>query len=172
MRTNFRPLIAMFAIVLLVALGISLAKGEPSSSDKDFVKDAASGGLMEVELGQLALERAGSQDVKSFADRLVRDHTKANEELMQVAKSENMTVPQQMAEKHQEMIRKLSRLNGKDFDRAYIEHMVKDHKEDIAKFSDQAKKDGNPELRSFASNTLPKLEEHLTIAKSIQERMG
>lgn len=172
MRMNFGPLIAMLAIVLLVALGVSIAKGETSSSDKDFVKDAVSGGMMEVQLGQLALDRAGNPDVKNFADRLVRDHSKANEELMQVARSENMKVPEQMEEKHMEMIRELSRLSGKDFDRAYINHMVKDHKEDIGKFSKQAQKGDNPQLKSFASNTLPKLEEHLAMAKSIQERMG
>src|SRR5207302_11467093 len=103
-------------------------------ADKTFVKKAAAGGLAEVELGQLATEKASSEDVKKFGQRMVDDHGKANDQLKQVASEEHITLPEGLSAKDKATKDRLEKLSGAQFDRAYMRDMVKDHRQDVAEF--------------------------------------
>ncbi|MCW3110263.1 MAG: outer membrane protein-like protein [Segetibacter sp.] len=140
-------------------------------ADRDFVMDAASGGLMEVELGKLAQANAASAQVKEFGKMMVTDHSKANTELKGVASTKNITVPATPMEKQQKHIDDLKTKKGADFDKAYVDMMVDDHKEDISKFEDEANKGHDADVKAFAAKTLPVLNKHLEHIKKIQDAM-
>lgn len=135
-------------------------------AERRFVEKAALGGMAEVQLGQLAQQKAQSEQVQQFARRMVADHGKANEELKQVAGAKSVQLPTELDRSHRRDIDKLQKLSGADFDRAYMKHMVDDHKEDVSDFRKQAKSGKDPELKAFAEKTLPTLEEHLKMAQS------
>lgn len=139
--------------------------------DSEFAVKAASGGMMEVELGKLAQTNAQSAAVKEFGAGMVTDHSKANEELMAWAQSKNITLPAALGEDHQDKIRKLSEKKGSDFDKAYIDFMVDDHKEDIKLFKNQVEKGGDADLKAWANGKVPTLEHHLMMADGIKESM-
>lgn len=139
------------------------------SEDEDFLKEAASGGMMEVELGTFAQQNATNQRVKSFGEMMVRDHSKANDELKSLAQGKNITLPSMMTDKHRNKLEDLQKEQGSDFDKAYIKLMVDDHQDDVDKFRKQAEDGKDPEIKAFASKTLPVLEMHLDSAKSIRD---
>jgi putative membrane protein len=134
--------------------------------DKSFLKHAAIGGLEEVELGKLAQQKASSDAVKQFGERMVTDHTKANDQLKEVAGKENVAVPTTLDKKGQSRIDKLSKLSGPQFDKAYMKDQVKDHEKDVREFQQEAQNGTNPAIKQFASQTLPILQQHLELAKS------
>ena len=138
-----------------------------SASDKKFVRDAAQGGMAEVELGKLATEKASSDDVKKFGQRMVDDHTKAGDQLKQVASSEGVQLPQGLSAKDKLTKERLSKLSGEQFDKAYMADMVKDHTQDVAEFQRESQSGKDPAVKDFASQTLPTLEDHLKQAKEI-----
>jgi len=144
----------------------------PKQDDKKFAKEAAIGGLTEVELGKLAQQKASSDAVKQFAQKMVDDHTKANEELKQVASKEGLEIPDAPDKKHQSRIDKLGKLSGADFDKAYIKDQVKDHKEDVRKFEGESKNGTVPGVKDFATKTLPTLEQHLQMVKGLEKSGG
>lgn len=162
-----KPISLACAVSIFAAASVMPAVAASSSSDMTFAADAARGGLAEVELGQLALQNASSQQVKQFAQRMVSDHTQANEELMQTAKSENLNLPMQVDEKQKTEIDRLRGLSGSAFDSAYMQHMVQDHQKDVAEFRKEAEGGNNPGLKSFALKYLPTLQQHLQQAQSI-----
>lgn len=139
--------------------------------DSEFAVKAASGGMMEVELGKLAQTNALSADVKQFGQGMIDDHSKANEELKSWAQSKNITLPTAPNEDHQDKIRKLSEKKGADFDKEYIDFMVDDHKKDIDLFKDQAEKGGDADLRTWAQGKVPTLEHHLMMAEEIKKNL-
>ncbi|MGD0987369.1 MAG: DUF4142 domain-containing protein [Candidatus Sulfotelmatobacter sp.] len=141
--------------------------GTTMSADKKFMRDAAQGGMAEVELGKLATEKASSDDVKRFGQRMVDDHSKANDELKQIASSEGVTLPDTLNAKDKALKVRLSKLSGENFDRAYMESMVKDHKKDVADFQKESASGSDPQVKQFASKTLPTLQDHLQEAQSI-----
>ncbi len=134
-------------------------------SDNDFVTKAATGGKAEVELGRLAASKATNDKVKAFGQRMVDDHSKANDELTRIVSSKGVTLPTGIGPENQTTRDKLSGLSGKEFDRAYMEDMVKDHKDDISEFEKEAKSGRDPEVKAFAAKTLPTLREHLRMAE-------
>jgi putative membrane protein len=138
-----------------------------SASDKKFVHDAAQGGMAEVELGKLATEKASSDDVKKFGQRMVDDHTKAGDQLKQVASSQGITLPQGLSAKDKLTKEHLSKLSGEQFDKAYMADMVKDHTQDVADFQRESQSGSDPAVKDFASQTLPTLQDHLKEAKEI-----
>ncbi|HEX4786684.1 MAG TPA: DUF4142 domain-containing protein [Candidatus Sulfotelmatobacter sp.] len=150
-------------------MGASSASGSSglSVADKTFVKKAAQGGMAEVELGKLATERASNPDVKKFGQRMVDDHSKANDELKQVASPENITLPTSLDAKDEATKQKLSALSGAAFDRAYMSDMVGDHTKDVSEFRHESASSRNPAVKDFATKTLPTLESHLKEAKKI-----
>jgi putative membrane protein len=137
--------------------------------DRKFVKDAAQGGMTEVELGKLATQKATRDDVKQFAQKMIDDHTKAGDQLKQVAAKENIPVPDSLDSKHQSRIDKLSKLDGANFDKAYVKDQLKDHQSDVKDFSAEAQSGTNGNVRAFASNTLPTLQQHLDLVKNLSK---
>jgi putative membrane protein len=149
------------------AKGEQTAMGNMSSQDRDFVMDAAMGGMMEVELGRMAAQQGTSDAVKQFGQRMVDDHSKANEELMSLASSKGITLATTMDEKQHKDMMKLQAMTGADFDRAYSKMMLSDHKKDVSEFEKQSMKGTDPDLKAFASKTLPTLREHLQMANAL-----
>jgi len=135
-----------------------------TSADSTFATKAAQGGLAEVKLGQLAQEKASNQAVKDFGQKMIDDHTKANDDLKSVASQEGITLPTSLDAKDQATYDRLSKLSGADFDKAYMHDMVMDHRADVSEFRRQSQQGGNPALKSFAARTLPVLQQHLTLA--------
>jgi putative membrane protein len=142
-----------------------------TSSDSTFATKAAQGGLAEVQLGNLAEQNASSQDVKDFGQRMVKDHTNANDELKQIAQQQNLTLPTGMNAKDQAVYNRLSKLHGAAFDQAYMRDMVNDHKMDIREFQQEANHGTDPQLKQFASKTLPTLQQHLQMAQLTQSKI-
>lgn len=136
-----------------------------------FVTEAAGGGMMEVTLGQTAQQQAVSQRVKDFGAMMVRDHTKANDELKAIANAKNFTLPATIPEKHQKHVDDLSKKQGKDFDKAYMKMMVNDHEEDVKKFEKAAKESADASIKDFATRTLPTLRMHLDSARAINKAL-
>ncbi|HEX4748701.1 MAG TPA: DUF4142 domain-containing protein [Bryobacteraceae bacterium] len=141
----------------------------PKVDDKKFLKQAAMGGMAEVELGKLAAQKASSDNVKQFAQKMVDDHTKANDELKQVASKENIPFPDALDSKHQSQVSKLSKLSGPEFDKAYAKEQLKDHENDVKDFSAEAQGGTDPNVKAFASSTLPTLQQHLELAKNLNK---
>lgn len=142
-----------------------------SSSDKKFVKEAAEGGMEEVQLGQLAAQKASDPDVKNFGQKMVDDHSKANDQLKQVASQKGITVPSALPASKQKEVDHLSKLSGAAFDKKYVSMMVKDHKEDVAEFKKESTKAKDSDVKSFASSTLPTLQDHLKMIEDISAKM-
>lgn len=139
--------------------------------DKDFLKEVASGGLMEVELGKLAEKNAENPRVKKFGAMMVRDHQKVNDELKTLATSKNVALSDQMENKHRDMVEDLQKKQGEDFDKAYMKGMVEDHEKDVDKFQKVAEDGKDPEVKTFAAKTLPTLLMHLDSAKSVKDAL-
>jgi putative membrane protein len=141
--------------------------GKIARGDEKFMKDAAVGGMTEVKLGQLAEQKASSDSVKQFGKRMATDHGKANDELKQLASQKGVALPADLDRGHQGLYDKLAKLNGADFDRAYMKEMVKDHDKDVKAFRKQADSGKDADLKSWASKTLPTLQEHQQQAKQV-----
>jgi putative membrane protein len=137
-----------------------------ATKDMEFMKDAARGGRAEVQIGQMGLANSESQAVKDFSQRLVDDHTKANQELEKLAIKKKVNLPDSVGMEHQKAIQHLSSLKGREFDAAFKEHTVSDHEKDIKEFK-TAGKSADPELRSFAEKVLPALQQHLEMARAL-----
>lgn len=141
-----------------------------ADGDKKFLTKAAQGGMMEVALGQQAKQKGVAADVKSFGDRMVTDHGKANDELKQLAAKKGFVLPTQLDDDHAKQIDKLSKLSGVKFDEGYADKMVDDHKDDVKEFKDASTDLKDPDIRAWAAKTLPVLEDHLTMAKTIEDK--
>ena len=150
----------------------SNATARLSSGEQSFVKEAATGGLMEVELGRLATEKAASPEVKQFGQRMVDDHGKVNQQLTTLAQQKNVQVPTEVTGKAKADYDRLSKLSGEQFDRAYMQLMVRDHRKDVADFRKQSTGAKDAEVKSFASQTLPTLEDHLKMAQQTQTSLN
>jgi putative membrane protein len=140
--------------------------------DQRFAKDAASGGMAEVKLGQLAQEKGSNDAVKNFGQRMVTDHSKADDDLKAAASNANIDLPNQMSAKDQATYDRLSKLSGSAFDRAYARAMVTDHRQDIAQFRKEATNGENASIKNFASQTLPTLQEHLKFAQHMEKAVS
>ena len=141
------------------------ATGGFNESETKFAKTAAEGGMAEVKLGELAKEKASSPEVKSFGEKMVADHTKANEDLKGVAEKKGVTLPTELMGSEKATYEKMSKMSGPAFDKAYAADMVKDHKKDVAEFEAQSKSAKDSELKGFVDKTLPVLKEHLHMAE-------
>jgi len=150
----------------------SATKGSLDSADRKFIEEAAMGGMMEVELGKLAQQKAMNEDVKKFGEHMVQDHSKANDQLKQTVSAKGVQVPASMDKKHQGDIDKLGKLSGADFDKAYMKQMVSDHKKDVSEFQKAAKSAKDSDVKSFAASTLPTLQEHLKMAQATSDAVS
>lgn len=147
-------------------------KSAKGGADQKFATEAAQGGMAEVQMGQLAKDKASSDAVKQFGQRMIDDHTKANDQFKSIASQEGITLPADIGPKHQAAYDRLSKLSGTAFDQAYMKHMVMDHKEDVADFKKEAASGHNAAIKKFASDTLPTLQSHLQMAQDTASKAG
>jgi len=140
--------------------------------DRNFVRQAAVGGMAEVELGKLAQQKAQSADVKQFGQRMEQDHSAANQQLMSVASGKGVDMPKQLDREHRQLRDKLAKANGAAFDREYMQAMVKDHKKDIKEFEKASGKVKDADLKAWIDKTLPHLREHLAMAEKLPQAGG
>jgi putative membrane protein len=143
-----------------------------SKDDAEFLVNAASGGMMEIQLGKLAQSNARNSRVKAFGAMMMKDHGEANAKLKSLAASRNITLPDSISNHQQKEVEKLQKKRGDAFDEAYINIMVDDHKKDIREFEKQADKGANSEVKAFANECLPVLRTHLDSARSIQKTVS
>ncbi|HEX8586664.1 DUF4142 domain-containing protein [Pseudomonas sp.] len=163
-------LIQTSALALLMAIG---SQGAFAAQDNDdFVEDASAKGVAEIEAGKLALEKGTSADVKTFAEMMVKDHTAANTKLKGIADAKKLEVSDNamLMDKAKSMILELR--SSKSFDQAYANNQVVAHEQTIALFKKEAAEGKDAELKAFATETLPKLEAHLTHAKELAKAHG
>ena len=146
--------------------------GTLSSTDRQFMTRAAMMDMAEIQTGRLAVSQGASESVRQFGQRMIDDHTRTSQQLMQMASAAGFTPPQTLDAKHQAVAAKLARLTGAEFDRAYMKQMVKDHQEAVSLYRRQSTRGSMPDLRSFASATLPALQEHLSMARSMAGGSG
>ena len=161
-------LLAGLALVAFMAGNAAAQKSHANrlATDNRFVTKAAQGGMAQVKMGQLAVERASNPKVKQFGQRMVDDHSKINDVLKTTAVQKGLTVPTALTSKDQATVNHLSKLSGEAFDRAYMQGAVKDHRADVAEFQRQANSGDDPEFKTFASKTLPTLQDHLKMAQT------
>lgn len=143
-----------------------------SLRDNEFVTKAASSGMAEVAIGKLAQNKAKNAEVKKLADRVVTDHTKANEELMRLARDAGIPVSEKPDADHNTKVKHFRSEADANFDREFVNHMVDSHTKGVALFTQASKELKNEELRSFAAKTLPTIREHLDMAKRLQGDLG
>lgn len=139
------------------------------NNDQDFMEEAAQSGLLEVELGRYAQQSATNSRVKNFAAMMVKDHTKANDDLKALAATKNVTLPTTLDEKHMDHMNDMREKKGAEFDREYMNHMVDMHEKDVDKFKRQAENGTDPDIKAFAAKTLPVLLMHQDSAKNIKD---
>jgi len=143
-------------------------RGELSRKDYKFARDASQANLLEVRLGEIAKQKAANPTIQQFGDTMIKDHTKANDQLKQIASKKGAVLPEQLTRREESEFEHLQKLSGKDFDKAYAARMVKDHQKDIKEFQDATKTLTDPDLKDFAQKTLPTLEHHQQMAQQIE----
>jgi len=142
-----------------------------SSEDAAFIREAASGGMLEVRLGQLAGERAANADVRQFGQRMVMDHENVNKDVMAIAERKGVNIAKNLSQKDQAAFDKLKDLRGADFDRSYMKSMVKDHEEDVKTFENESRDAKDADVKAFAARVLPFLKNHLTMAREVEGKV-
>lgn len=142
-----------------------------SADDARFATMAANGGMTEIELSKLAETKATSAQIKSFAAMMVKDHSMAGNQLMAIAKSKNITLPASIDNDSQKKVNDLNAKSGADFDKAYVNAMVDDHKKTVDAFEDASKNLKDPDLKGFVDKTLPTIKMHLDAIEKIHDQM-
>lgn len=192
-------IITLSAVVLAIAAGCQPASRNDQASNQDnqtsqpqaipqadrsttsttstltpqqFVTQAAQSSLAEIQLSQLALQKGASNQTKSYARQMIADHTRANNELKQLATQKNYTVPTSLDAQHQTAKANLSKLSGQAFDTAYMQQMEQDHVKAVSLFQQESTQGQDAALKSWATKTLPKLENHERMAKDMTASMG
>jgi putative membrane protein len=159
--------------LLLVAFAFGAALGAvrapaQQADQTNFLADAIRGNVAEAKLGQLAAERAQSQQVREYGEALRKDHTKTLEKASSLANEIGVPASSELTAHQQKQFESLQKLSGDEFDTTFLSQMVRDHQTDIAKFSAQAQSGSDPQVMAFAKETLPTLQSHLQHAQSIQ----
>jgi len=143
-----------------------------TAPEKEFMGSAARGGMLEVQLGNLASQKASSNDVKQFGERMSTDHGQLGQKLQQLASNLNVTLPQDLKPEQQAIVSRLEKLAGKAFDHEYMREMVSDHVKDISEFERVASQATNTDIKQFITEALPTLREHLKMAREIYAKLG
>ena len=165
-----KRIFALFA-VLVVAVFVLNGYMTQASNQDSFWAEAAQGGMAEVALANLALQKSQNEEVKKMAQMMIDDHTKASEELKPLAMSKNVMLPAAMDSKHQSMMSKMSGMSGAEFDMMYVKAMVKDHEKAVSMFQKESTGGKDADAKAFATKQLPVLQEHLTMAQSMMNGM-
>jgi putative membrane protein len=154
------------AVALMGAATGAFAQQKMDKAAQTFMTKAIQGNLAEVAMGQLAQKQGESAEVKSFGQQLVTDHSAANQKATSLASGMGMTPPTEPSKKHQAEAAKMAKMSGAAFDRAFAQHMVADHKMEIAEHR-RAAKMKNDAVAAYATESLPILEQHLQTAQSL-----
>jgi putative membrane protein len=149
---------------MLVAAGSTTL----NNSDLDFVNSAAKGGTAEVEMGHLAVQKSANPEVKRFANRMVRDHSRVAVKLTALASMKGVSLPDGKGIMNDATYLELKVLSGKEFDKAYVKAMLADHQEDVAAFQKESAGAQDPDVKTFAAQTLPTLQEHLNMIQKLK----
>jgi putative membrane protein len=146
--------------------------GALQGEDRNFMMKAATGGMAEVRLGELAQSKGSSQEVKQFGAQMVKDHGQANDELKRIAAAKGVQLPTELDREHRQLMEKLQALSGAQFDREYVKAMLDAHKKDVALFEQQVRAGRNADTRAFAEKTLPTLRQHLTHVQTLDRAIS
>ncbi|HTU18006.1 MAG TPA: DUF4142 domain-containing protein [Gemmataceae bacterium] len=166
----------MLAVLMMLGLGLWLSamsaaadekKETKDSGDKEFARKASASGLAEVNLSQLAVRFAQDPNVKQFAQRMVADHTRANQELTQIANQRSITLAKTMDEKHQKLYDKLKGMSGKEFDQTYMDALVKDHEAAVKLFEEESKDGKDKAMKTWAGKLTPIFKKHLEKSRDL-----
>lgn len=187
MKKNF-----LFALIFMGAIGFQACNNSSQQStdtveaaedsnenaatdvkedDSEFVVAAANGGMMEIESGKVASEKAASAEVKAFGSKMVADHTKASGELKTLATAKGLSLPASLGEDEKKHLDEMAKLSGAEFDKHYMDMMVNDHDKTVSMFEDAARNAKDAEIKAFAEKTLPVLKEHQAAAKALHDKM-
>jgi len=161
-----RAILGFFMLLTAAIIGCS------SPDSTKFSSAAAEGGLTEVELGRLAVQRASNPAVKTFGQQMIEDHSRANNELKTIATKKNIVLPTDLNSDQKSMMEKLSKLSGAEFDKQYMSDMVKDHEADAKEFENQANKGTDADIKAFAAKTLPIIQRHLQMARDVANQVA
>jgi len=142
-----------------------------ANPDSVFVRKAAVGGMAEVALAKLALTKTSSTKIKEFANMMITDHGKANDELKSIAKTKNVMLPADVDAEHQKKMDDLSAKSGSDFDKAYVSAMVDGHKKTLDLMKDEAMNGKDADFKGFAAKTAPVVQMHLDAINRIKDNM-
>jgi putative membrane protein len=140
-------------------------------TDKNFMKEAALGDEAEIQLGQMAQQKASDPAVKSFGERMVKDHSTNDDQLKNIAKSQHIALPTELDPQQKEAAARLSRLSGPKFDQAYMLFMVQEHTKDVTKFQTEANDAHDQTIKQFAASSLPVLQSHLQEAQQVEQKI-
>jgi len=158
--------VAVFALGLGSLANADEAKNKPvSKADRKFIEDAAIAGMSEVALSKVALEKGTSDKVKTFAQHMIDDHTKAGDELKTLAGQKSVTLPVDLDVKAKQAQAKLEKLNGEAFDKQYLKVMKSDHEKVVSMFKKESTSKGDADVTGWAGKTLPTLQGHLDMVK-------
>ncbi len=161
----------ILSCLTLISLSFAPRAFALESSDKTFIMKAAQGGMTEVDAGKMAQEKGSSQDVKDFGAMMVKDHTQNNQDLTALAKTKGVDAPASLDSAHQKMVDTLSGKSGADFDKAYINMMVKGHTKMLALMKGE-ESSSDADLKEFATKTSETVQMHLSKAKDIQKSLA
>ena len=159
----------ILGVFVLLAAGI-FSCANPDSTK--FSSAAARGGLTEVELGRLAVQRGSNPAVKSFGQRMIEDHSRANNELKSIAARKSLALPPDINSDQKTTMDNLSKLSGAEFDQEYMSDMVKDHEADAKEFENQAAKGTDADIKAFVAKTLPMIQGHLQMARDVANQVA
>lgn len=171
MRKTF---VAIVVATALVVVGAYTAPAQMSlpAPDQQFLVEAARGGIAEVEMGRLGAQRAASDAVRQFAQRMATDHGTANQELMLLAQRKGVALPQDMGPAHRAALDRLAAMSGPAFDQEYMGAMLRAHQQDAALFAREARDGQDAEVRAWAVKTLPTIQEHQRLAYDVHSRVA
>jgi putative membrane protein len=162
----------MSLLVSVLAAGATALAADVSGSDKSFIQDEYKDGLAEVKLAELAQGKTANAEVKAFATQMATDHGKANAELKALASTKNVEVASEPSVIAKGRIKLLDAKSGGEFDKDWVEAMIKDHKDAVKDFEKAANEANDAEVKAFAAKNLPTLKHHLSMAEALQQKIG
>jgi putative membrane protein len=165
------PTAAWYAMAAALCVSGGVAAGTEPSADQSFVKQAALDGMAEVQMANIASEKSSSEEVRTFAARMLKDHDKANAELATLAQAKRLKLPGKLDIKHKAMVDALKVRSGASFDAAYAKHMAAAHTKAVELFTEESQSP-DADLAAFAKKTLPTLQEHKRLADALDAKVG
>jgi putative membrane protein len=168
---------AFLALACAVTASLAFAadrqgRSNLSGQEKNFVMDAARSSMAEKQLGDLAEQKASNDSVKNLAKEIKDEHTQSVEKLQQIASNKNVSFPSDLSRSDRTIVERLQKLSGEEFDKEYMKQTVKEHQKDVENYRQQAKNAKDADVKEYAQNTLPTLEQHLNRARQVSESIG